>query len=143
MFNVFGMIGFGKKIALFLLTTISTLLFSGSLVLAQNAASSSNNLRPCPDGHGMCTLIDNPIASRGTDVFKQVGGVVGYVLLLIGSLTLLMIVWGGFQWLTAAGNAEKIEQGSKTMIWAVIGVFAVFVSYLFLNTYLDYLTGTK
>ena len=100
-------------------------------------------LEQCPDGRGACTLIDNPLASRGTDIYRQVGGVIGYVLLLIGSLTLLMIVWGGFQWLTAAGNAEKIEQGSKTMMWAVLGVVAVFVSYIFLNNFLDYITGAK
>lgn len=102
-----------------------------------------SNLKPCPDGRGTCTLIVNPLESRGTDIFKQVGGLVGYILLLIGSITLLMVVWGAFQWLTAAGNAEKIEQGSKTMVWAMIGVFAVFISYFLLSTYIDYLTGVK
>lgn len=152
------MIGFGKKIAVML--AVAGCLFGGTqVVLAQTtpsapgvspsantapaAGSAAANLKPCPDGRGSCTLIDNPLVSRGTDVYRQVGGVVGYVLLLIGSVTLLMIVWGGFQWLTAAGNAEKIEQGSKTMIWAVIGVFAVFISYVLLNNYLDYLTGAK
>jgi hypothetical protein len=152
------MIGFGKKIAA-IFAVVGCLLGSMTLVSAQTMpatptgsppvrtapapGSAEANLRPCPDGRGSCTLIDNPLVSRGTDLYRQVGGVVGYVLLLIGSVTLLMIVWGGFQWLTAAGNAEKIEQGSKTMIWAVIGVFAVFISYVLLNNYLDYLTGAK
>lgn len=151
MFNTSRMTGFGKKFAVSLMI-IACVLVGGEVALAQTSPSAgtpasgqpgATNLKPCPDGRGSCTLIDNPIAGRGTDIYRQVGGVVGYVLLLIGSITLLMIVWGGFQWLTAAGNAEKIEQGSKTMIWAVIGVFAVFISYVLLNNYLDYLTGVK
>lgn len=104
---------------------------------------SQNPTIPCADGRGNCTPIVNPLSSRGTDVYRQVGAVVQYFLLLIGSVTLLMVVWGGFQWLTSAGNEEKIKKGSQTMLWAVIGVVAVLVSYLLLGTYLDYLTGVK
>jgi hypothetical protein len=105
--------------------------------------SFSNPTVPCADGRGNCTPIVNPLSSRGTDVYRQVGAVVQYFLLLIGSVTLLMVVWGGFQWLTSAGNEEKIKKGSQTMLWAIIGVVAVLVSYLLLGTYLDYLTGVK
>ena len=51
------------------------------------------------------------------------GNIVKYALGLVGSLTLLMLVWGGFQWVTSAGNAEKVNKGSQTMIWAAIGAF--------------------
>ncbi len=141
------MLSFGKKIFIAALF-VGSVLCSASAASAQNvsqpqSAAANQNLKPCPDGRGSCTLIPNPIQSRGLNIVTQVGGVVGYVLLLIGSLTLLMIVWGGFQWLTAAGNAEKIEQGSKTMLWAVLGVCAVFIAYFALNTYLDYLSGVK
>lgn len=134
----------GFVLSLFIATVLVTPLNAQTVgTSVGNTTAPGANLKPCPDGRGSCTLIVNPIESRGTDVFVQVGGVVKYVLLLIGSVTLLMVVWGGFQWLTAAGNAEKIEQGSKTMLWAIIGVVAIFVSYVLLTTYLDYLTGVK
>ena len=52
-----------------------------------------------------------------------------------------MLVWGGFEWLTSAGNDEKVKSGTQTMVWAVIGVILVFASYLLLSTFTDYLTG--
>ncbi len=124
---------------------------SGSAVLAQTTSLpnantpgfNATNSAPCPDGVGTCTTIPNPLQSRGTNIFAQVGGFIQFVLLIMGSLTLMMVVWGGFMWLTAAGNSDQIAQGSKTMMWAVIGVLVILASYILLGTYLDYLTGAK
>lgn len=145
--NVCGMRMIFKKIIFGFGLLLGVMTSSSSVALAQTVSATpstaASNLRGCPDGRGSCTLIVNPIASRGTDLFVQVGGVVSYALKLVGSATLFMIVWGGFQWLTAAGNAEKVEQGTKTMLWAAIGVAVVFISNFALGTYLDYLTGAK
>jgi hypothetical protein len=54
-----------------------------------------------------------------------------------------MLVWGGFQWLTSAGNDEKVHQGTQTMLWAIIGLAVVFGSYVLVTTYIQFLTGGK
>ncbi len=54
---------------------------------------------------------------------------------IIGSLALLFFVYGGFVFLTAAGSAEKISQGKRTLVAAVIGIAIVLGSY----TVIDYL----
>ena len=36
-------------------------------------------------------------------------------------LVSIMILWGGIQILTAAGNPEKLAQGKRTILYAVIG----------------------
>jgi len=98
----------------------------------------------CPSGKGECIALENPIGqgpSGTTDVTVLIGTIIKAALGIIGSLTLLMLVWGGFQWLTSAGNPEKVKKGSQTMVWAIIGVVLVFASYLILTTYLNYLTG--
>lgn len=86
--------------------------------------------------------LQNPLGStvEATDI---IGGIIKGALGIVGSLALLMLVLGGFRWLTSAGSSEKIEQGTKTMVWAVIGVFLVFASYLLLSTFTEYLTGAK
>ncbi len=84
--------------------------------------------------------IENPIAGS-TDMLGVYGNIVKYALGLVGSLTLLMLVWGGFQWVTSAGNAEKVNKGSQTMIWAAIGAFLVLASYLIMTTFLEFLVG--
>ena len=95
----------------------------------------------CADGTSGCVPLDNPVNVSSTDPLVIAGILIRSILLLIGSVTLLMFVWGGFLWLTSAGSEERIEKGSQTMLWAAIGVFLVFASYLIINTYLNLLTG--
>ena len=53
---------------------------------------------------------------------------------VIWLLALLMMVIGGYTYMTAAGNAEKTSKGTE-MIWSsVIGLALLFGAYLLLNT---------
>ena len=91
-------------------------------------------------GQEICSL-ENPLQGEQTEATAIIGTVIKAALGIIGALTLLMLVWGGFQWLISAGNPEKVKMGTQTMVWAIIGVFLVFASYLLLSTFTDYLTG--
>ncbi len=48
---------------------------------------------------------------------------------LIGSVALLFFIYGGIIFLISAGNSEKVEQGKKILIGAIIGLVIVFASY--------------
>jgi len=58
-----------------------------------------------------------------------VGNVIKGALGITGSIALLMIVWGGFLWLTSMGNGEKVEKGKNTLIWATLGLVLIFGAY--------------
>jgi len=50
----------------------------------------------------------------------------------VGVLATVMIMWGGFKWLTSRGNSGVISE-SKQIIWsAIIGVVLAFLSYTIL-----------
>jgi hypothetical protein len=101
------------------------------------AGATATDKKPaCPDKQ---TCLENPIGT--TDLRALIGTIIKAALGIIGSLTLLMLVWGGFKWLTSGGNAERIKSGTQTMVWAVVGVVLVMASYIILTTYLNYLTG--
>lgn len=100
---------------------------------------------PCPGGVGQCITLVNPLKYKpGPNyIFELFGGIIKWVMGIMGSLTLLMFVWGGFLWVTSGGNPEKVKKGSDTMLWAAIGVFLVLASYIILSTFLGFLTGSK
>jgi hypothetical protein len=80
------------------------------------------------------TRLDNPIRGEGqVDIPTFIGQVISGVLGFVGALTLLVFVYGGFQWLTSAGNEEKVRAGSQTMLYAAIGLFIIFGAYGILN----------
>jgi len=71
-----------------------------------------------------------------TNVKVVIGNAIQIVLGIVGSITLVAFVYGGFQWLTSAGNSDKVRSGSETMLYATIGLFIIFGAYAILNTIL-------
>ncbi|MDD4412502.1 MAG: pilin [Patescibacteria group bacterium] len=59
-----------------------------------------------------------------------VGRVINIFLSIIGTITVAMVVYGGWMWMTAQGNDVKIAKATKILIWAFGGVVLVFVSYI-------------
>lgn len=85
--------------------------------------------------------LENPLGT--TNISEILGSIVKKLLTILGSISLLVLVAGGFLWLTSAGNAEKVKLGTNTMLYAIIGLFIIFSSYAILNTVIGGLTGEK
>lgn len=73
----------------------------------------------------------NPVSA--TSLPQLVNNVVRAILGVVGAVTLFMFVYGGMLWMTSAGNANRIERGKDTLIWATIGLLVIFSSYAILN----------
>jgi len=58
-----------------------------------------------------------------------IGNVIKAALGVVGSIALLMMTWGGYRWLTAMGNSERVEKGKDTLIWAALGLVVIFAAY--------------
>lgn len=71
--------------------------------------------------------LTNPIGS--SDVPTLIGKIISAVLGVIGSLALLMVIYGGFTWMLAAGSSEKIKKGRDIIVWAILGLVVIFTSY--------------
>ncbi|MCR4312020.1 MAG: Ig-like domain-containing protein, partial [Candidatus Uhrbacteria bacterium] len=50
-------------------------------------------------------------------------------LTVLGILVVLIIIYGGFVWMTAQGNPERVDKAKKILINAVIGLFIILASY--------------
>jgi hypothetical protein len=74
-----------------------------------------------------CTL-PNPLTGVGSPQIL-IGKVIVAALGVVGSLALLMFIYGGFIWMTAAGNQEMVTRGRNVLIWATIGLIIIFSSY--------------
>ncbi len=48
---------------------------------------------------------------------------------LVGIISILFIIIGGFRYVSSAGNDEMAAAGKKTMVNAIIGLVIVIVSY--------------
>ena len=57
------------------------------------------------------------------------GRVINAVLGIVGSIALVMFIYGGFSWMTAAGNQESVTKGRNILIWATVGLIVIFSAY--------------
>ncbi len=73
--------------------------------------------------------LDNPLGNGVTDVPTLIGRIIRAVLGVVGSLALVMFIYGGFTWMLAAGSSEKVKKGRDIIVWAAIGLVIIFTSY--------------
>ncbi len=76
--------------------------------------------------------LPNPLG-EGADIPEIIARVIKAVLGIVGSIGLLMFIYGGFLWLTAGGSDEKVKKGREVLVWAVIGLATIFSAYAILN----------
>ncbi len=78
---------------------------------------------------------------RETNLRDFVINVTNFILGFLGLIAILIIVYGGFLYLTAAGEQEKAEKGKKSVTYAIIGIVLILGSYAIVNTVLQAPTG--
>jgi len=64
-----------------------------------------------------------------TDLVKIIANIVSLVLGFLGVIFLILVIYGGFMRMTAAGDADKVGKSMKIIINAAIGVAIVLASY--------------
>ena len=75
--------------------------------------------------------LPNPLSQKYTieTLPTLIGKLLIPVLGIIGSITLLVFVFGGFVWMTSGGSPEKIKKGTNAMLYAAIGLCIIFSAY--------------
>lgn len=70
-----------------------------------------------------------------------IGNVIGNILTLIGVIFFVLMVYGGFLWMTAHGESSQVDKAKETIIAAVIGMVVVLASYALTSFILSAPTG--
>jgi cytochrome bd-type quinol oxidase subunit 2 len=82
--------------------------------------------------HGQATTfsIESVDVGLGTaDLKETVLNILQLVLGLLALIAVVMIIWGGFTWLTAGGNEEKVEQAKRIITAAIIGLIVILLAW--------------
>jgi len=58
-----------------------------------------------------------------------VGALIGACLSFIGVIFLVLILYGGFIWMTSAGNEEKVLKAKKILTRATVGLLIILSAY--------------
>lgn len=63
------------------------------------------------------------------DLQSTVIKIIQWVLGFLGLIAVLMILYGGFTWMTAGGNEDKVSTAKKIITAAVVGLIVVLLAW--------------
>jgi len=63
------------------------------------------------------------------DVRQTIGKIINVALSLLGVVVLVIIIYGGFLWMTAGGNDEKVGEAKKWIFGGIIGLVIILSAY--------------
>lgn len=60
-----------------------------------------------------------------TDPKQMMVEIVKYLMTFLGIIAVVIILYGGFKWMTAAGNQDSVEEAKKIIIAGAIGLVVI------------------
>lgn len=76
-----------------------------------------------------------------TNIINLVRTIINYFLGFLGILTLAIVIYGGFMYVTAGVNESGAETGKKVLTYSAIGIVIILLSFVFVNMLLRAGTG--
>ena len=125
------------------LFTLSTIFILPLVFISLNSALAQNGLLPEPTGpeptgpgRGDGNYALNDFITLAIKVSQ-------FILGLVGSLSLLMFVYGGITFILSAGSADKVNEAKPILVASVVGLIIVFSSWLIIRFFVSMLGATN
>lgn len=100
------------------------------LALAVFAFPAENAMAEDRGGHGLkATGRASEMDQLSADLPTIIGGIVNALLGIVGVIFLILVIYGGFLWMTAGGNEETVKKARSLIIGAIAGMVIIFMAY--------------
>ena len=112
-----------KKITAGVLTVMVLSVFAvPAITLAQTAADLDL---------GLDSAANIGLGDRGLK--DSINSIIQILLGFLGILAVIIILWGGFIWMTAAGDETKVDKAKKLIISGIVGIVIILAAYIIAN----------
>lgn len=95
--------------------------------LCSGSQSASGSTKPC----------ENQTIGSGEGIKTVAGNVVRLISIIVGVVSIIFIIYGGFRYITSGGDSAKVGSAKNTLIYAVIGLVVVALAQLIVNVVLS------
>jgi len=87
---------------------------------ADNAAGTSGGTSTCTPTNGSGEGGLEGVAKKITNIFS----------IIVGAASVIMIIYGGFRYITSGGDSGKVGNAKNTLIYAIVGLVIVALAQL-------------
>lgn len=85
----------------------------------------------------------NAAVGGETSARALIVNIVNFFLFFLGLIATIMIIYGGVTYITAGGEQDKVDSAKKIIMYAVVGIIVVLLSFAIVNTVLQAGGGTQ
>ncbi|MDD4351455.1 MAG: hypothetical protein PHU71_00530 [Candidatus Gracilibacteria bacterium] len=75
----------------------------------------------------------DPSISQYTNLSGLVIQIVNFALGFVGIIAIIMVILGGFWYLTAAGKEDQAKKGLQTLMYALVGIVLISMAFVIVN----------
>lgn len=73
-------------------------------------------------------------------IYETVGSIIRVALGVVGLIAILLVIFGGFKWMTSGGSEEKVDEAKKILYSGIIGLVIILSAYALSSFVLKTLT---
>jgi len=88
-----------------------------------------NRLSNVANHVGFSTVDTTNRAAAQRAAGNLIGDVIAAVLSFVGVVFILLIIYAGYMWMTAAGNEEQVKKAQKIIRASVVGILVIALAY--------------
>ncbi|MBZ1348994.1 MAG: pilin [Candidatus Liptonbacteria bacterium] len=88
-----------------------------------------------------CGGLDQPPCEGWHQLLALFHNMIEFALRLSIPIAVLIVVWGGFLYLTAGGSEKQIKAGQSAIIAAIVGLIIIFGSYIIVSAVIEAFVG--
>lgn len=132
-----------KRFKLLLLAPVFLMVLglTPTLVLADcSAPASPTEAIQC--GTDNAAGVPGTTASPGKTLTDTITNIVNLISMAVGAAAVIMIIVGGFRYVTSGGKEESIKGAKNTILYALIGLFVVALAQIIVKFVLHQVTTT-
>lgn len=115
---------------------MKTLVVAGVLAIAGVGAAltlgDAAYAAPSAVTNGLNT-VSGEFGNNSTTVESVVKTVINTILYIVGILAVIMVIFGGVQYTTSAGDQAKVTKAKNTILYGLIGLVVAILSYAIVN----------
>lgn len=103
--------------------------------VAKGAKTASGGNIQCDNVSGNNTAVTSAVGTLATKV-------VDIFTIIVGAASVIMIIYGGFRYITSGGSSERVGAAKNTLIYAIIGLIIVGLAQILVHFVLSQAANT-
>ena len=94
-----------------------------------------------PPANSGSTGTIHQISGAGNDLESSIMGIINAALAVLGVVCVIIIVFGGVQYMTSTGEAAKVKKAKDTILYGVIGLIICALAAVITNSVIANIIG--